>query len=141
MKIKNLTSRTQKLVVREITGEKRVYDIYVTPYGTTDIERMTIREPKDLSGIFEVDGVVVTPAEVEIPVTKNPTPEEPHGEIMDETSDEEPTGEPTPEEPTQDTTPENTTSEDGVFVCDICKSEFASARGLASHKNRAHPNN
>lgn len=131
MKIKNLTPEVQKLVVREITGEKRTYDMYVVPNGTTDIEKMAIIEPKDISGIFEIEGVIV-PA----PVIPHEEPEAPEGEVVTppelkiSVHDDE-NNTPTPVEPEAGES----------FICDICKAEFGSARGLASHKNRAHPDN
>lgn len=120
MKIKNLTPDTQKLVVKEIVGEKREYDIYVSPYGVTDIDRMAIKEPKDLSGIFEVEGAIIPIIEKESPV------------IIDEESNP-----PEAEESTGDAD----VIADEAHICDICGAEFGSARGLASHKNRAHSNN
>lgn len=120
MKIKNLTPDTQKLVVKEIVGEKREYDIYVSPHGVTDIERMTIKEPKDLSGIFEVEGVIIPIIEKESPVIIN--------EESNPLEEEESTG-------------DAGVSTGETHICDICGAEFGSARGLASHKNRAHSNN
>jgi len=124
MKIKNLTPNVQKMVVREIVGEKRLYDIYVVPFGTTDLDRMIIVEPNDITGIFEIEGAPVV-QRVSAPTVETP----PAVDNADPDA--------TPDEPTPDV--EDTAPLAGeTFICDICGAEFGSARGLASHKNRSH---
>lgn len=133
MKIKNLTPDVQKLVVKEITGEKKRYDIYVVPHGTTDIDRMVIIEPADLSGIFEIVGSC-TPIIVSSEVKATPDEVTPPG-VDDQDHDE------VDNPPVVETPPAQEQETGDTFICDICGAEFGSARGLASHKNRTHSNN
>ena len=122
MIIKNLTGVSQKVEIMELTGDHRKYDIYLQPHGVNEIE-----------GLFKLSGcnknvvcigqapVVEAPAHdlVEVEETKSEAPAE--------------------EVPAVDVeeTPSEEVQED-KFICDECGAEFASERGLATHKKRAH---
>lgn len=131
MVVKNLTDERQKIVVREITGENRKYDIYVEPKGFTEVDRLfSILNPESYVGILEIEGLsVVTPSEEKIAPSVDSiigVNEEPEESKEDEEQNE------VKEDPEEEKVAPDS------FFCDICGAEFASARGLASHKNKVH---
>lgn len=130
MKIKNLTNKQQAVTVRDLTGDRREYVVYLTPYGATDIDLVNILHPERYAGILEINGIAVKRAgEVE----EIDTPEEPKSKEVEEINTLKSLIEESKK--VEESTPE--ISKD-TFVCDICGAEFASARGLNAHKNKAH---
>lgn len=112
MNIKNLTSDTQKIIMQELVGDRRCYDIFVAPYGTTDLGREgIILNLESLEGSIEVMGIPKAKEEIKAP--------------------ESPAAEETVETPKKEEVTDK-------FICEECGAEFASARGLASHKNKTH---
>ena len=120
MIVRNLTAKLQEITVREMMGDGREYIIYLEPYSTTELERLIVVS-KNINGILEL-GTPTIP--VQIPVDEDET----SGKV------ENPAGAEDEEE--EEKEPEISTEK---FICDICGGEFASARGLSSHKNKAHP--
>ena len=130
MVIKNLTNKQVSFSVKEITGDNKVSDHFIIPYGSTEIERVTLVNPNQYVDILEVDG---TPITFDDTISKLiPTiqfiEKEKQVEVIPEVEESQEV-EITPEPAVADT-----------FKCDICGAEFASARGLSSHKNKAHSN-
>lgn len=118
MLIKNLTDQVQELHVRELRGSDRVFSVYIQPQGVTDLDRLFVIVDKEKVGkVVEVVGVPIPkdePKEVEAPKEESrenevPPEESPKPEILLD-----------------------------KFICDECGAEFASARGLNNHKNKAH---
>lgn len=123
MIIKNLTSKLQPLKVKELAGG-REFTLYVEGHGEVEIERGYI--PISISNkVFEILNTTSAPI-----FDKEPEYQEIIEENKEVESDEiiidEEEEKPVPKEV------------DDKFICDICGAEFASARGLNSHKNRAH---
>lgn len=117
MKIRNLTDHVQEIKVRELRGDHREFSVYIQPNGITDLDRLFVIIDKEKVGkLIEVVGVTV-PVEESVHVEKTPAPNE---ETADPVESE--------EDPTR-------------FICKECGSEFASARGLSTHMNKAHPVN
>lgn len=115
MKIKNLTSEVLALRVIEFGGS-REYFIYLQGNSTTELEGCYLSKRNDLTKI-EIEGTTpVVLQSIEVPEIENPQSEEVA----------------IPEE--EEKKPEVSDK----FICDICGEEFGSARGLNSHKNRAH---
>lgn len=126
MLIKNLTNKQQSFDVKEITGENKVYTIYVTPYGSTEVDRVLLVNPMQYAGILEIDGKPIVHKEtIQIPINSLPKVENKLEESI---------------EVEEDTPVVETTVAEDSFICDICGAEFASARGLAAHKNKSHTN-
>ena len=132
MVIKNLTCETQKLVVKEIVGDHRTYDMSLQPHSSVELDRfLAVVNPEKYAGIFDFGDAKVEVKKVEVlPKVEEPKREEVHEE-EEVAPAEEVVAETTEETPKKDVAPD-------AFVCDICGAEFASARGLASHKNKAH---
>lgn len=127
MIIKNLTNEPQKIQLEELTGEGRIYDTYLQPLSSTTVEGpFVVVDLPGLKGIVEVDGQEIATSEVEVP------------QLEEEDNLEE-------EENLEEVNEENVEvvedHEEEKFLCDICGAEFASARGLASHRSRAHEGN
>lgn len=126
MIVKNLTCKSQKLVVKEIIGDHTEYDMIFQPKSAVELDRLlTVVHPEKYSGVFEFETCschsVVETNEVAVEV-KEP----------EVSTEEEPETVPDVEEVKEpEVAPDS-------FICDICGSEFASARGLANHKNKAH---
>ena len=126
MKIKNLTPKTVELTTYELTGG-REFKIYLAGHGNTDLVNLYIPDLESLRGVIEVEGyhpVKETPTVVET------TPIEETMQAIEEIVEEE-TQTPEPQKEAHET-------EKSEFICDICGAEFASIRGLTSHKNRVH---
>lgn len=111
MKIKNITSKRQELRIVEFDGG-REFTIYLEGFGETEIQGAYIPGIENLSHVVKILS--------DSPHKVLPTP------IQEEQM--------TPEESHE----ESVTIIEDKFICDICGAEFASARGLNSHKNRAH---
>lgn len=116
MKVINLTPTTQEFRMVEIVGGQG-YTISIEAKGSTEIPAGFIVEHDKLDkkkfsviedGAPQVEEVVIAPVE-----------------------------DVTPEEEAAPQVEEIPVNED-KFICEICKAEFASARGLSSHMNRAH---
>lgn len=124
MIVKNLTSKLQELKVEELAGG-RGFSIYVEGHSSTELTDVYIPDTQAIKGIFEVVSGIETPQ-------------------VDKKEEEGPADdlEGTKKDDLNDDSEENESSEtpvaEDVFICDICGAEFASARGLASHKNRVH---
>lgn len=117
MIIKNLTPEEIKFEVQERTGEHNRYKLSLRGFGSTDIDRtLEIVNLPVLTAlkVIEVEGYVA-PSFSQGVESLQETPEE----VVEEKKEE------NPQEPES-------------LKCDICGAEFASARGLAAHKNRAH---
>lgn len=136
MVIRNLTCKPQSLTVKEITGCHREYDINFQPQSAVELDRhLIVVHPEKYAGIFDLGVCIIeetrTVGATDAVGDENPTEEIIKDEIpVDETVKEE-----TPivefADAVEDKAPDS-------FICDICGAEFASARGLASHKNKAH---
>ena len=122
MVIKNLTEKVQKVLTKEITGFNREFEVFLEPNGSTTLDLMVVVDPKKYEGIIEIDGIA--------PVVEKST------KVVEEIIPEERVVEEVIEEIVEEPTVEQAESED--FICDICGAEFASARGLATHKHKAH---
>ena len=122
MKIKNLTEKQQPLDVRELTGERNIYTIYVAPKGETEVDKVAIPHIEKYAGIFSFDGKCEEAPVVETPASDE-KPEENHQQ-----------------DPDKDEIPEEKSEEkkSDLHICDVCGQEFASARALSMHKNKAH---
>lgn len=121
MKVKNLLNVVQSITVKDVAGEYREYQLYIEPQATIEIERNLMIVPSSLSAnVIIVDEnvkeSVKTPTVVEVKSVETPKVEEVN---------------PAVEEP----------AVTDKFICDTCGAEFASAKGLSSHKNKAHPAN
>ena len=125
MVIKNLTSKVQPIKLEELVGG-REFTLYVEGHGVTDVVGAYIPRVEKYNGIFEIGCKCPS-----INTHDTPHIEE---EVKEDNAENDSNSE-EPEEEKKDKEPE--VAED-KFVCDICKAEFASARGLASHKNRVH---
>lgn len=139
MIIKNLTSKLQELEVEEIIGTNRSYKVYLEPYGSTELEGVVLLHKESLKGIIDIGVNALFSAPVDtkelsqIPPVESPEEsgeEEEEDPQLSESLDNE-SGE---EEEEGSQVPQN----EDKFICDVCGAEFASARGLTSHKNRAH---
>lgn len=129
MVIKNLTCKPQSLVVKEITGDHREYDMNFRPHSSVELDRhLTVVHPEKYAGIFDFGVCIVKEEETPI-VDATDTEEETPVEEITTVEEETPIEEVTNVE--EDKVPDS-------FTCDVCGAEFASARGLASHKNKAH---
>lgn len=134
MLVRNLTSEQQKFIVKEIAGEHREYDLYLAPNGSTELENTFVLKG-NYEGILEFEGCqchhevapVEKPAEEGDVVPPVDNPEIPP--VDEDNKDGASAGD--------DGNGEKKSDPDS-FICDICGAEFASARGLASHKNKVH---
>ena len=118
MLIKNLTDQVQELHVRELRGSDRVFSVYIQPQGVTDLDRLFVIVDKEQVGkVVEVVGV---------PIPKDEPAKIESSEVDSKEMD-------TPSEKSPE--PEILLDK---FICDECGAEFASARGLNNHKNKAH---
>lgn len=134
MLIKNLTSKKQKLEVRELTGERREYEIFIEPAGSTELENLIIINPERYAGIFDTGDCIHMEKS---PVINEVDPVEEEKSDDDSVEKSDTTPEESVEEP-QESEESSTAEEVSDCICDICGAEFASARGLSSHKNRVH---
>lgn len=126
MRIRNLTSDTQALKVIELVGG-REFDIYIEGNGCTDIDGMYLRDLNQLGSTFEiVSNVQPSVSEETIPEGSNE--EDSQEDLKEESQDDS----------KEESKEESTTPVSDKFICDVCGAEFASARGLTSHKNRSH---
>ena len=125
MIIKNLTSKVQSIKLEELVGG-REFTLYVEGHGVTDIVGAYIPNAEKYNGIFEIGCICPSVSTHDISTIEEEVTED---KVEDDSNSEE------TEEEKKDIEPE--VAED-KFICDICKAEFASARGLASHKNRVH---
>lgn len=125
MVIKNLTPKLQPVEVDELVGG-RGYTLYVEGHGVTEIEGAYIPNMKKYEGIFEVLDKSITPNAEYSP------------EFVEEIKENEEKNEEDGVSPEEEKKSEPEVAED-KFVCEYCGAEFASARGLNSHKNRVHP--
>lgn len=131
MVLENLTKKVQEIVVHEIVGD-REYSLYIQPAGVIEIDKSLVVVGLDsLKGKVEEYNSRRTPVHhVEGESFKEPLEDvdtldtDGDKESEDEESVEEESGEPT-------TLP-------SAFICEICKAEFASERGLNSHMARTH---
>lgn len=131
MKVRNLTPEVQELKIVEIAGG-REFTIYVEGNSCTDIVEACIQDTSKIGKVFEIVGLPIFDStksieEPEIPQTPEEiTPveeiKEPEKEVIESES--------------EDSAEPSIASE--KFICDICGAEFASARGLNSHKSRSH---
>lgn len=129
MVIRNLTSKVQSLRVEEYVGG-REFTIYVEGNSTTDIEGMFILANQKIQGIFEVEGCESFHT---IPEAVENIPNDVEETILP--GDDEPTTSSGEEEVI---TPNDVEESSESFICDVCGAEFASVRGLTTHKNRSH---
>ena len=118
MIINNLTPQTLRVRLKEISGDKNEYDIFIQPHGSTEVSQVTVvnADPRLLA-------ITSDPYQVPIPNTSSP--------VKDAIEEE-------PEKPVEEVVEEKTPVEDSKFICDICGAEFASSRGLARHKSSSH---
>lgn len=127
MIIKNLTSDTLKLTMQEMVGEHRNYDFYLSPNGFTEVDwhfRLLNLEKLVSLGVLECSDFERKPEVISIE------------DILPDMN----------EEDTQNSQEDDSDSEDqeesevstDKIICEICGAEFASTRGLTSHKSRAH---
>lgn len=146
MIIKNLTSDTQALTIKNLVGDKEEYVISLQGLGVTEVDNH-----------YEILGLERLVVLGILKVVDIANPSSRHIKTKEPTQDEETPAVENSEEPQQDSTPEEVTTEPvgeepvgeevaktptvvtDNFVCEVCKAEFASARGLTAHKNRAHP--
>lgn len=122
MLLKNLTSHTVSVTLAELTGDYKQYSICIMPHGITEVFNSKILHEDHYKDILEIDGhshaqIVPDPVVVKIEVKDDPISSE-NLEVTE----------------SQDVQEES----NDTFVCDICGAEFASARGLNSHKNKVH---
>lgn len=129
MVIRNLTPKVQSLRVEEYVGG-REFTIYVEGNSTTDIEGMFILANQKIQGIFEVEGCDSFHT---IPEAVENIPNDVEETILP--GDDEPTTSSGEEEVI---TPNDVEESSESFICDVCGAEFASVRGLTTHKNRSH---
>lgn len=130
MIVKNLTSKVQVINVQEFGNAGREYSIYLEPNGYTELIGVFTTNKKDLKGLVEFETFAKPEGVVESPV-----PQEVTTEVTEDPVEE--TG--VTEDSTEETA-EQVEVLDSKFICDECGAEFASSRGLASHKARVHEN-
>lgn len=131
MVLENLTKKVQEIVVHEIVGD-REYSLYIQPAGVVELDKSLV-----VVGLDSLKGKVekynsrrTTVHQVEKEPVKEPfEDEETLGAEEGKESEDEESVEEESEEPT--TLP-------SAFICEICKAEFASERGLNSHMARTH---
>lgn len=128
MLIKNLTSAVQKVEVEDILCD-RIYPIYVEPHSVATLEGVILLHKDKLAGIIEIEGNPVVPTTAAV-VRETPSFEEESSEVEN----------PSEEEEQEEIIPPVTEMNDSQFICEICKAEFASTRGLANHMARTHSN-
>ena len=129
MIIRNLTSELQPIKLEELVGGREL-TLYVEGHGVTDITGAYIPHIENYLGIFEIEDNVSALFARSSESTENREELENHEESIEENELEE-------ENKDGIESKEPEVIED-KFICDICKAEFASARGLNSHKNRVH---
>ena len=127
MKIKNLTSEVVDFKVSELSGERDFF-ISLLGNGSTEILGAYIPNIEKYKGILEVESPFSS-----IETLKDF--EEREEEISEEVP--ETLAEEVEEIPEDIEEPQGDLKD--VFICDICEAEFASMRGLTSHKSRVHP--
>lgn len=121
MKVTNLTDKVQEILVKEYVGGE--YTIYLEPHGSTDVEGGYVVEDEGTKGIsVEKKTPVVPQTPKEVPIESPKVIPETPAEVEPEEEEEE------------------LGSTSDQYVCEECGAEFASARGLASHKSKAHSN-
>lgn len=134
MKVKNLTSKIQALKVIDLTGG-REFTIYIKERSCSDITGMYIADKSQLAHKFEIisdDNISSQEIEPEdslsevLPLEDSEESSDVEDNVVEEDNDK---------EEIKDSIPESLSSK---FLCDICGAEFASDRGLSSHKSRAH---
>lgn len=146
MIIKNLTSDVQKVTVEDIFTD-RLYDVYIEPHGVTTLDGIILPQKEKLSGIVEVVRSHIQ-TEVNLNLVQETLSSEDGSEGGDGLEGEIPAAchdeviSHSEDSTIQENAPEKTPTSDvneSKFICDICGAEFASSRGLNSHKNRSHP--
>ena len=134
MIIKNLTSEVLSLRVKELLADCS-YDLTIQAKGFTEIDRAM--EIVQLSSLLrerkvEIVSGLVTPREIIKEVSIDVSdPVQPQEDEKADTVDE-------PQEDEKADTVETSQPETSTYICDICGAEFASARGLSSHKKKTH---
>lgn len=121
---KNLTSKVQEVRVQEFGTPIREYCIYLEPNGCTELVGLLVTNKKELKGLVDFEKKVVS-EEPRISVDVHPVI------IKEEIA-----------EASTEGAADSTEAEvlESKFICDECGAEFASSRGLASHKARVHEN-
>lgn len=120
MILKNLTSMYQSVTVED-TRRRQIASIGIAPFGEFILpEGMKVLDQFSLSGRVSLGEGGASPVILH----------ESHEEVQE-------APEIMREETVEVAEPVAEIAEDN-FICEICGAEFASARGLNSHKNRAH---
>lgn len=125
MKVKNLTDRIQSLWIKNPREGGRSLSVEVRPHDTRDISDYYPDKSMmpDFDKNFEIVGSTKNIPSIKV--------EETITEIQEDTTGD-------TQIPDEEKFSNPTVLED-KFICEICGAEFASARGLSSHKNRTHP--
>lgn len=134
MKIKNLTSSVQALRLVDLV-EGREFTIYIEGNSWTDIAGMYLADMTQLTNKFEIMDSIMNVTKVDAELAEVATSED-----TAESTDREEISEDAPEEEDKESEEEPVSSLPNKFICDICGAEFASDRGLNSHKSRSHNN-
>lgn len=129
MIIRNLTSKLQPIKLEELVGGREL-TLYVEGHGVTDITGAYIPRVENYLGIFEIEDNVSALFARSSESKENREELENREESIEENEHE--------EENKEDIESKEPEVIENKFICDICKAEFASARGLNSHKNRVH---
>lgn len=129
MIIRNLTSKLQPIKLEELVGGREL-TLYVEGHGVTDITGAYIPHIENYLGIFRIEDNVSALFARSSESTENREELENLEESIEENELE--------EENKEDIESKEPEVIENKFICDICKAEFASARGLNSHKNRVH---
>ena len=124
MIVKNKTNKIQTLWIRDVLRGGSSSPAEVLPKEPKEIPSSyivdKIRTP-NFDEIFEIQGLYKSLSEKRVEPKVEDIIEEESNVIEESTSVE-----------------EFTEVMEDKFICDVCGAEFASARGLASHKNRSH---
>lgn len=129
MIIRNLTSELQPIKIEELVGGREL-TLYVEGHGVTDITGAYIPHIENYLGIFEIEDNVSALFARSTENAENREALDNHEDNIEEDEHE--------EENKEDIKSKEPEVIEDKFICDICKAEFASARGLNSHKNRVH---
>jgi len=133
--VQNVTSKSLKIVAETALSPKTRFELRLIAGGIYQLEPSWVYPT--LNEYINNGDLVVLDSDpdnaVELATTEDsPVVTEELSEPMEETSD------------TADSVPSDEDTEEPVvltatsFICDICGEEFGSARGLQSHKSRAH---